>query len=129
MWHTNVGCQAGLVALLKSKQRGEEKDKNVIVRDDGVGRERGQVSGGFLTHFSPCSPLLLQSPLWLQRVSDRFPCYHCLHCLAALEHYDQAGGSQLSFCYSFPSSAIAFALSPSLSLSAILSRSLSHEVV
>lgn len=96
----------------KSKERGKEKDKYVIVRDDGVGRERGQVSGGFLTHFSPRSPLLPQSPPWLQRVSDRSPCYHSLHCWAALERCDQAGGSQLSFCYSFSSSAIAFALFP-----------------
>lgn len=94
----------------KSKERGKEKNKNVIVRDDGVGCERGQVSGGFLTHFSLYSPLLPQSPPWLQGVSDRSPCYHCLYCWAALERCDQQGGSQLSFCYSLPSSAIGFAL-------------------
>lgn len=122
MWPTNLTLSPCWEIDRKSKERGKEKDKNVIVRDDGVGRERGQVSGGFLTHFSPRSPLLPRSPPWLQRVSDRSPCYHSLHCWAALEHCDQAGGLQLSFCYSFPSSAIAFALF-SLSLAIYLSLS------
>lgn len=123
MWPTNLTLSPCWEIDRGSKERGKEKDKNVIVRDDGFGRERGQVSGGFLNHFSPPhSPLLPQSPPWLQRVSDRSPCYRSLHCWAALEHCDQAGGSQLSFCYSFPNSAIAFALFfPPLSIYRLLS--------
>lgn len=53
MWPTNLTLSPCWEIDRGSKERGKEKDKNVIVRDDGFGRERGQVSGGFLNHFSP----------------------------------------------------------------------------
>lgn len=128
MWPTNLTLSPCWEIDRKSKERGNEKDKNVIVKDDGFRCERGQVSGGFLNHFFPCSPLLPQSPPWLQRVSDRSPCYHSLHCWAALEHCDQAGGSQLKLlllisllCYCFCSFFLSVHLLPSLILSQYVS--------
>lgn len=120
MWPTNLTLST---CWEIEKARREAEDKNVIVGDDRVGKG---TSVRRLPNFPPCSPLVPQSPPWLQRMSDRFPHYHCLQFWAALEHCDQAGGSQLSFCYSFPSSAISllfFHLSLSLCCSVSIFKS------
>lgn len=87
------------------------------MRDDGVGRERGQVSGGLLI---PLLLLFLYPPFIsprLQQVTDRSPHYRSSHCRAASERCDQAGGSQLTFRYSSSFSPIAHFHSLLLSLS------------
>lgn len=79
------------------------------------------------------SPTLLSSfsvPPWLYRVNDRSPCHHSLHYRVALQHCDEAGGPQLGYSYSFPSSPNALVLFPSTIPSApiILSQYQSREV-